>query len=55
MNNEPKKAIYTCQMHSEVKQDAPGRCPKCGMNLVVADADTAENEHSHKSHGGCCG
>lgn len=25
---------YTCPMHSEVVMDAPGRCPKCGMNLV---------------------
>ena len=26
---------YTCSMHPEVVQDAPGRCPKCGMKLVV--------------------
>jgi len=25
---------YTCPMHSEVVQDHPGKCPKCGMNLV---------------------
>ncbi|NUM76768.1 efflux RND transporter periplasmic adaptor subunit [candidate division KSB1 bacterium] len=25
---------YTCSMHPEVVMDAPGRCPKCGMNLV---------------------
>jgi len=25
---------YTCPMHPEVRQDQPGRCPKCGMNLV---------------------
>ncbi len=25
---------YTCPMHPEVIQDAPGNCPKCGMNLV---------------------
>lgn len=27
------KAIYTCPMHPEVKQDKPGDCPKCGMPL----------------------
>lgn len=27
-------ANYTCPMHSEVVQDKPGRCPKCGMDLV---------------------
>ena len=26
--------IYTCPMHPEVQQPAPGRCPKCGMKLV---------------------
>jgi hypothetical protein len=26
---------YTCPMHPEVVVDAPGTCPKCGMNLVI--------------------
>lgn len=25
---------YTCTMHNEVMSDQPGKCPKCGMNLV---------------------
>ncbi|MEO5645671.1 MAG: heavy metal-binding domain-containing protein [Bacteroidia bacterium] len=25
---------YTCTMHPEVKSDKPGKCPKCGMELV---------------------
>jgi hypothetical protein len=25
---------YTCSMHPEVVQDKPGKCPKCGMELV---------------------
>ena len=28
------KTVYTCTMHSEVKTDKPGTCPKCGMDLV---------------------
>lgn len=28
-----KAAIYTCPMHTEVVQDHPGNCPKCGMAL----------------------
>ena len=26
---------YTCPMHPEVISDQPGKCPKCGMNLVL--------------------
>lgn len=26
---------YTCTMHPEVVTDHPGKCPKCGMDLVV--------------------
>jgi len=26
---------YTCPMHPEVVTDHPGKCPKCGMNLIV--------------------
>jgi len=29
------EATYTCPMHPEVKQKGPGKCPKCGMALVV--------------------
>ena len=26
---------YTCTMHPEVVMNKPGKCPKCGMKLVV--------------------
>ncbi len=26
---------YTCVMHPEIVQDKPGKCPVCGMKLVV--------------------
>jgi hypothetical protein len=28
-------AIYTCVMHPEVISDKPGKCPRCGMTLVL--------------------
>jgi len=31
---EIPKEIYTCTMHPEVVSDRPGKCPKCGMDLV---------------------
>src|SRR5207249_8718349 len=30
---------YTCPMHPEVQQKEPGRCPKCGMDLVPASGE----------------
>lgn len=29
-----RKVVYTCAMHPEVRSDKPGKCPKCGMDLV---------------------
>lgn len=25
---------YVCPMHPDVVSDSPGKCPKCGMDLV---------------------
>lgn len=30
--------VYTCPMHPDVVSDQPGKCPRCGMNLVKRDA-----------------
>lgn len=30
---EPAGAIYTCPMHPQIRQPAPGNCPICGMAL----------------------
>lgn len=32
----PDATVYTCPMHPEVRQSTPGKCPKCGMDLVPA-------------------
>lgn len=42
---------YTCPMHPEIKQDKPGKCPKCGgMDLVKkSDMDDGHMEHDHAS------
>ncbi len=36
------QTIYSCPMHPEVRQQGPGKCPKCGMTLQLV-ADTKEN------------
>jgi Cu+-exporting ATPase len=37
--------IFTCPMHSEIRQDHAGNCPKCGMTLesVLPDLATGES------------
>jgi hypothetical protein len=30
----PTPRAFTCPMHPEVRQNGPGECPKCGMDLV---------------------
>jgi Cu(I)/Ag(I) efflux system membrane fusion protein len=41
--SQTTKAIqYTCPMHPEVISDKPGKCPKCGMNLIPIK-DTSMN------------
>ncbi|PWS28481.1 copper oxidase [Pedobacter yonginense] len=42
-----KSASYTCPMHPEIHQDAPGKCPKCGMKLV-----SEKTKSENKSHDG---
>lgn len=33
-DNIEAATTYTCSMHPEVKSDKPGKCPKCGMELI---------------------
>lgn len=41
------KPVYTCVMHPEVQSDKPGKCPKCGMDLVLKDGAAGPQEHEH--------
>lgn len=37
-NHDDKKVVeYTCPMHPEIIRDEPGKCPICGMDLVLKE------------------
>jgi len=36
--------IWTCSMHPQVRQDGPGDCPLCGMDLIPVEDDAAADE-----------
>ena len=43
-------AEYSCPMHPEVRQNGPGKCPKCGMFLEPVGAASAHGAHRHAHH-----
>ncbi len=38
------KTIWTCSMHPQIRQDEPGKCPICGMDLIPLKQE--ENEEN---------
>ena len=36
---------YTCTMHPEIHSDKPGKCPKCGMELVKKEVAASDTMH----------
>lgn len=36
------KVTYTCSMHPQIVSDKPGKCPICGMELVVFDRNNQD-------------
>lgn len=39
---------YTCSMHPQIRQNEPGKCPLCGMELIpVSTASDEDNPYIH--------
>ncbi len=47
-----ESTVYTCTMHPEVQSSKPGKCPKCGMKLVVQKPSTGVNQVDSASQTG---
>jgi len=45
---EEQQVMYTCPMHPEVVQAEPGKCPKCGMDLVEKKEMHKEKKYEKK-------
>ena len=39
---EGKAAVWTCAMHPQIRMDAPGKCPICGMELIPLNKSNVE-------------
>ncbi|MDQ3072734.1 MAG: vitamin K epoxide reductase, partial [Bacteroidota bacterium] len=53
MSNQPVNNStnqYTCPMHPEVISDKPGKCPKCGMDLVLKSEQKGHKEMVKTEH-----
>ena len=49
-NNKPEinqstanDKIWTCSMHPQIRQNEPGQCPICGMDLIPLEENTSNN------------
>lgn len=36
--------LYSCKMHPDVKMDKAGKCPQCGMDLVLSPKEKIKRE-----------
>ena len=49
-SHQGNKDVYTCPMHPEVISDKPGKCPKCGMDLVLKSEQEGHKEMVKTEH-----
>lgn len=42
--DEEGNIVYTCSMHPQIRQNEPGNCPICGMELIPVDQAEEQQE-----------
>ena len=50
LTTELKKEIWTCSMHPQIRKDKPGKCPICGMDLILLNQSGGEKVDSNAVH-----
>ncbi|WP_372635116.1 efflux RND transporter periplasmic adaptor subunit [Fodinibius sp.] len=46
--DEEGEIVYTCSMHPQVRQNEPGDCPICGMELIPVDEEEGHQEEERQ-------
>lgn len=46
LTEEDGDVVWTCSMHPSVREDGPGQCPICGMDLIPASSEAQEDDYS---------
>lgn len=46
VTNESGEEVWTCSMHPSVRQDGPGSCPICGMDLIPVSSEERVDDYS---------
>jgi len=44
MHHDHTEATWTCSMHPQIRQPAPGQCPICGMDLVPLTSEESQSD-----------
>ena len=46
---QAQPVTYTCVMHPEIHASKPGKCPKCGMDLIKEKAKSVKKSRRQKT------
>ncbi len=43
VSTDVESTVWTCSMHPQIRQNEPGDCPICGMDLIPLEENTSNN------------
>jgi membrane fusion protein, copper/silver efflux system len=47
---DDENQVWTCSMHPQIRQDVPGDCPICGMDLIPVSDSRSREGHDPMVH-----